>query len=161
MNTKYQKLILAGGLVLAALVIGSLIAGRIYIATKVPDWIQQLNSDDSQVRRDAALCLNEFAPITDEVRRALGRGLDDTYEGVRQQAAYALGKYGNEARTAVPKLVRRLHDEDETVRANAATSLGRIGDSSDDVVLSLTKATNDPNPYVANRASQALLQLGK
>lgn len=101
--------------------------GRLYIASRTPEWIAQLQDPDPIIRREAALWLNELAPPAPDVLDALMAALQDDYVGVRQQAAHGLGKFGPRGREAIPLLLETLNDDDEAVRFNAAGSLRAIG----------------------------------
>ena len=136
------------------------IGGRWYVASRTPEWIQQLvESADAEKRRRSALLLNEFAPATDEVRNALIDALDDEYAGVRQQATYALARFGQEANQAVPALTDALSDSDVSVRANAAYALGEIAQPRQTVFDALADAKNDADPYVRRQARDAQLKI--
>lgn len=83
-----------------------------------------LNSKSDEIRRQAAICLGQFAYEDDSA--AIVELMKDESWPVRIAAAEALGQLGDT--DAVPVLAEALEDEDEDLAMAAMISLGKIGD---------------------------------
>lgn len=159
MSPRNHRRIVIGALIVAGVVsfpCGFILAGRLCVASKTPAWIAQLKDKDPEVRRSAALWLNEMAPKRTPVLEAFIPALEDEDVGVRRQAAFAIAKFSRDAKPAVPRLIEALSDDDPFVRANAADSLGRIGPDARPSIPALIKAQSDDDAYVQRRAGEAL-----
>ena len=88
--------------------------------------LMNLNSFNSEDRRNATEALGGIGSEAKEVAPALIAALKDQNAGVRIYAAEALGKIGPEAKEAVPALIAALKDQDELVRICAASALKTI-----------------------------------
>lgn len=83
-----------------------------------------LNDQSDEIRRQAAICLGQFA--YEEDSNAIIELMKDESWPVRIAAAEALGQLGDT--NAVPILAESLEDEDEDLAMTAMISLGKIGD---------------------------------
>src|SRR6266511_2851646 len=91
-------------------------------AYSVNDLIQQLRSQDANIRAFAADTLGRMGAEAKEAVTALIAALNDRDGDVRRSAADALGRIGGEA---VSALAAALKDQDSSVRASAADAVGR------------------------------------
>ncbi len=87
-------------------------------------WIEQLHSEDVEVRRNAARAMGELGPEeADSTVPALIESLKDPDSGVRLSSIQALSKLGPvKARPASGALGRAINDKDKRV-AKAAIAL--------------------------------------
>jgi HEAT repeat protein len=145
-------------------------------------WFAQLNSSDTEKRREAVMelshvegsaatsaLLSALADRSSRVRAAAAAGIARRLEApavpalaacltkdkdafVRKMAAYALGGFRGIDRTAA--LIAALKDKDAEVRGAAAVSLGVFPDA--DAVAALTAALSDKNAFVRAQAARAL-----
>jgi hypothetical protein len=92
----------------------------------VPDLIQLLQDEDSDVRAHAAVALNWVGPVAKDAVPALIQCLQDDAKSVRQGAAFALLRIGPAARDAAPALRKALKDEDPDVGRVAAMALKEV-----------------------------------
>jgi len=148
------------------------------------EYIEDLSSSDSRVRKDAALALGEWGndravtPLIealfhedDNFRREVARALkeignkraieplvdillDDTYPEVRAEAAYDLG-YIEGAKSHADALIQALKDDHYLVRQNAAFALGKL-QSKKSVRQLLTILQDEENYNVRGNAAWAL-----
>ena len=159
---KWHRIATFAGILVFALIgvfTATVSIGRWYVASKTSDWIELLKSADAAQRRHAALMLNELAPPTPEVQRALVRALGDESAEVRQQASAALSKFVVDRDTIVPALKTALGDQDVYVRANAARTLGVVSPADADVMTALEHAESDADDYVRSQAREARRKL--
>jgi hypothetical protein len=118
----------------------------------VPQLIDELESDDTLVRRQAAQALGEIKDHR-AVESLIGL-LDDKDPLIRRHAVKALGKI--EDIRAVTPLIGVLQDKSEQphVKMTAAEALGRIGEERS--VECLITALHDPHWMVRSSVAKAL-----
>ncbi|MBD3286241.1 hypothetical protein GF359_06875 [candidate division WOR-3 bacterium] len=122
----------------------------------VKTLINKLDSEDVQVRQEAAEALGE-ANVTSAVRPLTKVLKKDEYWDVREAAAEALGKIGDPA--AVRNLLKALeNDENGNVKGAAAEALGKIGD--DKAVDPLIEALDNKSDEARRGAALALGKIG-
>jgi len=114
-------------------------------------WIEQLQTDDTQQRRDAAIALWN---VRDEALiHIFIKATHDDDATVRANVVGGLGT--NQANDALGRLIELVqHDESEIVRERAVTSLAQIGN--EEVIDVLIDAMDDKSPFVRNRAIYVL-----
>lgn len=119
---------------------------------KVGNLIQDLRSEDRDLRSKAAVALGELKDS-----RAVGPLISalksDTW--IKREAAESLGKLKDPR--ALNTLVFALKDEDWNVRKNAAWALGEIRET--DAIEPLIAALSDVNPYVRSQAAASLVNI--
>jgi len=121
------------------------------------EFIRQLKSEDSYVRREAVkrleyLGLYAVPPLI--------AALSDAHPNVRRLSAEALGKIGPNAREAIPLLTAALRDDNPQIRQSLAEALGKIGRGSESPISGLTIALDDGVVNVRRSAVQALAKVG-
>jgi HEAT repeat protein len=94
------------------------------VKKSVDGYIEDLKSDSSAVRADAAKALGKIGDV--RAVEDLSKALKDTNEDVRVNAAESLGEIGD--KSAIDALVGVLTDGTPMVRWCAAGALGEIGD---------------------------------
>ncbi len=125
-------------------------------AYSVNDLIQQLRSQDANIRAFAADTLARMGAEAKEAVPALAAALKDRDQFVRLYAARALRRMGAEAKEAAAALIAALKDQDSSVRASAADALGRMGAEAKEAVTALIAALNDRDGDVRRSAARAL-----
>lgn len=111
----------------------------------VSHWINNLSSDDSKVREEAADTLGHVGPeVTPDAVPPLTELLNDQIPSVRKHASLALAKMGPLAKPALPGLIKALKDSNLFVRLNAALALTNMGVESVDAIPALIEALKDP-----------------
>jgi HEAT repeat protein len=91
---------------------------------KIDQLIQQLRSNDSNVRLRATFALER---ISESAIPSLIPLLKDADRSVRWAAAEALGSMGSSAKAEIPSLIPLLKDENRDVRSVAAETLKKLG----------------------------------
>ena len=94
----------------------------------VSNLIQQLSSDDTQERREAAYELADLGPDAKEAVPALIKALDDRDTQVWAEATGALARIGPDAAAAVDELMSHLGSRDRQRWYRTAHALGKIGE---------------------------------
>lgn len=140
-------------------VVGALARGG---ADAVPHLVAALDDAEVQVRRQAALSLQDISRRTkanDEVLAGLKKAIKDKAAPVRLVAVQALGRCG---KGAAEPLLLALEDEDAPVRAYAIDSLGKIKAEPQIVLPALVRRLKeDAAPQVRQSALRTLGTLGK
>jgi HEAT repeat protein len=103
-------------------------------ANATSDSLLQLQSDDADQRRAAALALEQVTSAGEEEWSALIAAVGDEDAGVRQAACRALGLISPAAKSAVPTLRTALEDPELSVRLAAAFALLKLDPTSQDYV---------------------------
>src|SRR6266498_4423924 len=129
-------------------------------AYSVNDLIQQLRSQDANIRAFAADTLARMGAEAKEAVPALAAALKDRDQFVRLYAARALRRMGAEAKEAAAALIAALKDQDSSVRASAADALGRMGAEAKEAVTALIAALKDQDSSVRASAADALGRMG-
>ena len=129
-------------------------------ASDVPRLLQELKSDNEDVRRSAAHDLQLIGPDAKEAVPALINALQDDHATVRAAAAAALQLIGPDAKEAVPALIVGLQDDNHYVREAAALALSGIGPDAKAAVPALINALQDDHHYVRAAAVGALRYIG-
>jgi HEAT repeat protein len=97
----------------------------------------ELQSEDLEVRREAARELGTLKPSTPEVYSALGISITDPDREVRRLSCYALGEIGT---TDTEALATALTDSEMSVRLAAAYALLKIEAGHTEAVAVLSRA---------------------
>ncbi len=97
-------------------------------ASSVSILIQQLSSDDTQERREAAYELADLGPDAKEAVPALIKALADRDTQVWAEATGALARIGPDAAAAVDELMSHLSSRDRQRWYRTAHALGKIGE---------------------------------
>ena len=139
---------------LAATALGCLLAQT---ARDVPQLIQQLKSDASDVRSAAAEALGRIGA---DAVPALINALQDDHVYVRLYAARVLGRIGADAKDAVPTLVAALQDDNEWVRAVTVEALRNIGPDAIDAVPALVSGFRDDDKNIRYSFARAVGFIG-
>jgi len=137
--------------------------GRVMSDAKVESQLERLQSNDAEVRKDAAENLAEhyttLTEITEPEREnainSLLPSLGDGEDYVRGSVAATLGVL--ESQKAVEPLMRLLRDKSSFVRKNAAFALGAIGNRM--AAQELIEALDDPEPEVRENVVFSLWRL--
>jgi HEAT repeat protein len=117
-------------------------------AGQIENLVQQLKSQEAEVRRSAADALGDIGAEARQAVPDLVTALKDPEAMIRTTTAYALGKMGTEAKQAVPDLIAALKDSDAMVRISAADALGTIGEEAvPDLLLTLKDSDSDVRRY--------------
>ena len=95
--------------------------------------MQALDSEDEELRREAALLLKEMGDA--QTLDALLQAMRNRDWFVRRSATLALGEVGDPR--ALEALIEALKDEDEDVRRAAAWALGKMGDLATEPLMEL------------------------
>ena len=103
----------------------------------VPDLINLLNDDDSDIGQLAAEALGKLGDERGIL--PLINALNHDSWSAQEDAAKALGKLGD--KSAVPHLIKILNDDGNWVRWEAAEAIGELGDKS--AIPALINALND------------------
>jgi hypothetical protein len=125
-------------------------------AEEISRSIQELESKDTRVRREAAKLLARAAPNDQraEVAEGLEKLLGDIDHFARLAAIEALGTWGTQE--TVPLLIQKLSDEDPFTRKAAILALGKLNDPR--AAAPITQLL--PDFLYRGDASQALQRLG-
>jgi HEAT repeat protein len=126
-------------------------------AADVSATIKKLESNDNELRRQAAQDLSELGKEAKDAVPALTVALKDSDSFVRRFSAQALGNIGSDARTAVPALSKLLQDSKPPVREAAVRALGKMGS---DGVAALARAMNGTTSDVQELAIATLGKAG-
>ncbi|GAB4323686.1 MAG: hypothetical protein Kow0059_19050 [Candidatus Sumerlaeia bacterium] len=127
----------------------------------VPELAAALADPDVEVRRKAALFLQQVGPAAVKALPDVVRLLDDPDAATRQAAAWAAGAAGRAAREAIPALLERLRDADPHVRLAAISSIEQIGLEPTDRIDALLPAVRDERLEVQRVAVRMLNTLGR
>ena len=130
-----------------------------------------LQDEDVNMRKNAALCLNELSggwfdnsrPRLD-IRLGLStliNALKDNDGSVRAWSAQAIGNIGPEAVQAVPFLIELLKSVDEGSRNSACIGLKGIGPAAKHALPALQNALNDPSSDVRKFSRWAIAYIDK
>src|SRR5262245_57875670 len=119
------------------------------LSDQILKWIDDLRSDDHDIRESAAVQLLEAGA---GAVSPLISALHDPHCRVRYYAAWALGQLGDTR--AIEPLIEAIRDENPTVQDWAASALGEIGDPG--AVEPLIEALSHPEPNVRRNAAIAL-----
>jgi HEAT repeat protein len=157
------------------------------MAEGLPVLIDLINSENTEVSREAMIAFIMLAPMREEaipslkdaVRtenssfalRALGNigpkaypvlyeALQDERSDVRACAATQLQCLGPAAKSAVPILIELLNDTDDDVRGSAALGLSGAGPDAEAAVPALIELLGDEDEIVRGRAAFALGRIG-
>jgi HEAT repeat protein len=122
----------------------------------VPVLLEALESDDGQVRLNAALALGALG---NEAVPALVGALENGSPVVRVGAARALQRMGPGAAEAIPALGRALRDSEPLVVRMAIGALGRAGKESVPILIDIFQSPQNPKD-VRLAALEALGNLG-
>jgi len=128
-------------------------------AATVAELTGQLQSEDAQTRRTAALTLAEKGPAAADAAPALKDTLADDEPLVRAHAARALGKIGEAAKPFTADLVKLMGDESPLVRRAAVQALAQIQPDPQTVLDALIAGLRDPDPAVVMRVLNMLSDL--
>lgn len=107
---------------------------------------RELQSEDFEVRYDAAKALEDMGPNAAGAVAQLSGALGDEELKVRYRAAKALSKMGPLAVSAVPSLAGALGDPDTDVRYYAAKALYKIDEDAEMALDSILAALEKPEP---------------
>jgi HEAT repeat protein len=122
--------------------------------------VQDLESKDSDLRRQAAKQLGELGPDARTAFSALVKALKDEDVYVRRFAALALGTIGGEERSTVDALSAALKDSNKRVITAAVESLGKIGPAGVTPLIEVLQAKSlDPGLKV--QVVQSMRRAGK
>src|SRR5262249_7373803 len=122
--------------------------------------VEALQSDESRVRRGAALALGRIRPVASETPKKLTTGLADADAGVRAAFLTAIGSRGARATEGVPAVRGLLNDSSAENRILAVDVLSRAAPRDDRLVAELTTRADDPDARVQRRAIDALRSVG-
>jgi HEAT repeat protein len=123
----------------------------------IPELIQQLSSNDYQIRQRAARRLGNLGLAARDAVPALAKALHDPMPDVRGPAGKALGQIGT---PAVPALIEALRHKDNGVRDRAARALAQCGPDAKEAVPDLIAALKDRQTDVRVAAVDALGEMG-
>ena len=125
-----------------------------------------LQSNDVQLRKNAALALNVLAgdwfnPSWSklDIKLALHgliSALQDSEPDVRAWSAHAIGEIGPDAESAVPQLITLLANQDEGSRNSACIALRGIGPRAKAALPALRNSLSDPSNDVRRFAELAI-----
>jgi HEAT repeat protein len=118
----------------------------------VPDLVEALKADDTQVRLGAVIILGKIGPAARAAVPNLGEALEDANDEVGIKAAEALGKIG---KAGVPALAKGLKSENEKVRKLAAHGLGQAGEAARVAAPALADLVADKKAGIEARTSAA------
>jgi HEAT repeat protein len=104
-----------------------------------------LESDDKEVRYEAAKTLEDMGANAGDAVPELKEALQDPDDDVRYRAAKALSKVGSAASQAVPELGKALKDGNPDVRYYAAKALADQGSQAEGALQDLIDALKDTN----------------
>jgi HEAT repeat protein len=126
-------------------------------------YIEQLTSEDDNVRRRAAYILGQIGPPANGAIPALATALTDGQMEIRWYAIDALGQFGPSAAEAVPAIIKSLEAKlnDATVRRRGARSLGCIGPASKAAVPALEAALASDDLLYRVAAAEALWRISQ
>lgn len=109
------------------------------------EWLNWLQADDPQKRREAAIALSRVQD--EQVAVPLQAALADLDSTVRANAAAGMGH--NRVQEAVDDLIALLRDPEDIVRERAATALAQIG--AGQAIEPLLDALDDSGTWARNR----------
>ncbi len=128
-------------------------------AQKVKEALQDLQSSDVELRREAAVSLTRLGPDAKEAVPFLVKTLKDSDSRVRQNSIDALGEIGVPSDAAVAALMFLLKDEEYLIRLKAAETLGKFGKASGKAASSLVERLNDPKAVVRGFVIEAVCKV--
>lgn len=129
--------------------------------TALPALWQALKSEKIYIRLCAAEVIIGIEATSLDAVRIAADALRHPSADVRQHAASVLERTGPPAQTAVPQLARALSDEAEEVRHWAAMALGSIGPASKEALPELMAAYQDECEEVRFFVIRALVKIGR
>ena len=140
---------------------GIAVAQEEYASQPVDVYVEQLQSDDAEVRRRAAYILGRMNAPADIAVPVLAEALSDGQMETRWYAMDALGRFGTDAAPAVPAIIKSLESKlnDATVRRRAATALANIGPDAKAAVPILKEALNSDDALYRIAAADALWRI--
>jgi HEAT repeat protein len=123
----------------------------------IGQWIQDLESHDAGIRRNAAFALGRLGTDAGAAVPALTKALGDTDTRVRETACLALAVIG---RAALPALCDSLKASDATVRLLAADAMCQMGAGAQPAVPALIDSLHDKDRSVCLKALGAFGVIG-
>ncbi|MBI2267673.1 MAG: HEAT repeat domain-containing protein [Armatimonadetes bacterium] len=141
--------------------------GGIGSCEAVPSLVAALSDEDSDIRANAGMALEEMDCAPTEPILSLAEMCSSEHARTRKYAAEALGKIGPEAREAIPALLLLLEEveddweEDDwesaySIRNSAAWALGKIGTHALPALLSALKNENEWTRLAAAKALEVM-----
>jgi HEAT repeat protein len=120
---------------------------------------RMLNDEDVDLRKMAAVALEQYGPAGEAAIPALIRTVGEGDVEVRIAAMRALIAMGKAAGGATQAIAVGLSDSNVRVRRAAADALSRLGPEARSATAALERALADPDLEVRQLASDALLQI--
>jgi HEAT repeat protein len=128
--------------------------------TTIADLINDLETGDVGVRKDALKALELRAPEAKEAIPAVTALLTDNVRDIRYRAVKLLSKIGVDS-SVVPALAAALKDPDVEIRYYAAKSLSAVGPEAEGAVPSLIEALKvKENEKLFNYLMKSLRKIG-
>jgi HEAT repeat protein len=122
--------------------------------------MSQLQSEDVESRKQAAIGLQEQGPKAKKAIPALVKALNDNNAEVRLRAVEALGAIGEPNNEAVIALASSLSDEDVTVRRATLDAFGRLSLFPTSAFAAIIRRFADEDSLVCRMAMTTFEELG-
>ena len=122
---------------------GIVLVGMLSARANAPELIKKLQSNDNEVRREAARGLGDLGKDANSAIKPLVKALADEDRFVRRFAAQALGNIGPDAaKDAMAGLTKLLDDDKQPVREASIKALAKMGPTA---LPALKKALTGPS----------------
>ena len=127
----------------------------------LPEIIQALNDEDTEVKRRAVNVLGSIGPEAMDAVPELIKSLQEQDEGLRCDVFTALGNIGEDAKETIPLMISEL-ESDGNCQDSAMKALAKFGSLSAPAIPALEKIlNNDQSGYLQTTAAQTLGDIGE